>query len=47
MSASLRSSARSSTLCRESLTQYKVPVTIAFVPSLTISESGKLARHNA
>jgi acyl-coenzyme A synthetase/AMP-(fatty) acid ligase len=34
-------------LCRESLTQYKVPVTIAFVPSLTISESGKLARHNA
>src|SRR4051794_6971344 len=34
-------------LCRETLTQYKVPVAIAFVPSLTISESGKLARHNA
>ncbi len=34
-------------LCRESLTQYKIPVAISFVPSLTISESGKLARHNA
>jgi acyl-coenzyme A synthetase/AMP-(fatty) acid ligase len=34
-------------LCRESLTQYKIPVTISFVPSLTIAESGKLARHNA
>jgi acyl-coenzyme A synthetase/AMP-(fatty) acid ligase len=34
-------------LCRESLTQYKVPVAIAFVQSLTIAESGKLARHHA
>lgn len=34
-------------LCRESLTQYKVPVVISFVPSLTIAESGKLARHHA
>ena len=34
-------------LCRQSLTQYKIPVAIAFVPSLTISESGKLARQNA
>jgi acyl-coenzyme A synthetase/AMP-(fatty) acid ligase len=34
-------------LCRESLTQYKIPVAISFVPSLTIAESGKLARHNA
>jgi acyl-coenzyme A synthetase/AMP-(fatty) acid ligase len=34
-------------LCRESLTQYKIPVTISFVPSLTLAESGKLARPNA
>jgi acyl-coenzyme A synthetase/AMP-(fatty) acid ligase len=34
-------------LCRESLTQYKIPVAISFVPSLAIAESGKLARHNA
>jgi acyl-coenzyme A synthetase/AMP-(fatty) acid ligase len=34
-------------LCRENLTQYKIPVTISFVPSLAIAESGKLARHNA
>jgi acyl-coenzyme A synthetase/AMP-(fatty) acid ligase len=34
-------------LCRESLTQYKIPVMISFVPSLPIAESGKLARHHA
>ena len=34
-------------LCRESLTQYKVPVVISFVPSLAIAESGKIARHHA
>ena len=34
-------------LCRESLTPYKIPVAIAFVPSLAVAESGKLARHHA
>jgi len=34
-------------LCRDSLTRYKVPVAISFVPNLTIAESGKLARHHA
>src|SRR5262249_54451799 len=34
-------------LRRHSLPQYKVPVAISFVPSLAMSESGKLARHNA
>lgn len=34
-------------LCRESLTQWKVPVAVSFVPSLAITESGKLARPHA
>ena len=34
-------------LCRERLAQYKIPVVISFVPSLTVARSGKLARHNA
>src|ERR1043165_2342727 len=32
-------------LCRESLTQFKVPVAISFVPRLAMTNSGKLARH--
>jgi len=32
-------------LCRENLTQFKVPVAISFVPSLAMTGSGKLARH--
>jgi acyl-coenzyme A synthetase/AMP-(fatty) acid ligase len=32
-------------LCRENLTQFKVPVAISFVPSLAMTNSGKLARH--
>jgi len=34
-------------LCRESLSSYKVPSSINFIPSLTVAESGKLVRHNA
>lgn len=32
-------------ICRQRLTQYKVPVTIRFVSSLDVSPAGKLARH--
>lgn len=34
-------------LCRETLSAYKVPVAINFIPSLAVAESGKLVRHNA
>jgi acyl-CoA synthetase (AMP-forming)/AMP-acid ligase II len=33
--------------CRASLAPYKVPATIKFVPSLEITATGKLARHDA
>ena len=33
--------------CRENLEQHKVPVTLRFVPALTVNASGKLVRHNA
>jgi acyl-coenzyme A synthetase/AMP-(fatty) acid ligase len=32
-------------LCRENVSPYKVPAMIRFVPSLAVSESGKLLRH--
>ena len=32
--------------CRGSLAPHKVPAAISFVPALTISETGKLVRHN-
>jgi acyl-coenzyme A synthetase/AMP-(fatty) acid ligase len=32
-------------LCRENVAPYKVPAMIRFVPSLAVSESGKLLRH--
>jgi acyl-coenzyme A synthetase/AMP-(fatty) acid ligase len=34
-------------LCRESLSSYKVPAAINFIPALTVAESGKLVRRNA
>jgi acyl-coenzyme A synthetase/AMP-(fatty) acid ligase len=34
-------------LCRERLAQYKTPVIISFVPSLKVTRSGKLQRHDA
>ncbi len=34
-------------LCRARLAQYKVPVTIRFVPALAVAASGKLERHHA
>ena len=34
-------------ICREDLAAYKVPVSIYFVPALTLAESGKLMRHDA
>ena len=34
-------------LCRDGLAKHKVPATIRFVPALTVSASGKLARHHA
>ncbi len=34
-------------LCRARLAQYKVPVTIRFVPALPVAASGKLERHHA
>jgi acyl-coenzyme A synthetase/AMP-(fatty) acid ligase len=34
-------------LCREHVAPYKVPAMIRFVPSLAVSESGKLLRHGA
>jgi acyl-coenzyme A synthetase/AMP-(fatty) acid ligase len=34
-------------LCRARLAQYKVPVTIRFVPALSVAASGKLERHYA
>lgn len=33
--------------CRDSLSSYKVPAAINFVPSLAVAESGKLVRRNA
>jgi acyl-coenzyme A synthetase/AMP-(fatty) acid ligase len=33
--------------CNESLTRYKVPTAIRFVPALAIAETGKLARQHA
>jgi acyl-coenzyme A synthetase/AMP-(fatty) acid ligase len=33
--------------CRESLSAYKVPVAIRFVPALAVAETGKLVRPNA
>jgi acyl-coenzyme A synthetase/AMP-(fatty) acid ligase len=35
------------TLCRESLSAHKVPVSINFVPTLAVSETGKLIRRHA
>jgi acyl-coenzyme A synthetase/AMP-(fatty) acid ligase len=35
------------TLCRESLSSYKVPAAINFVPALAVAESGKMIRSNA
>ena len=35
------------THCRENLAQHKVPVTIRFVPALTMNATGKLVRQNA
>jgi acyl-coenzyme A synthetase/AMP-(fatty) acid ligase len=34
-------------LCRSSLTEWKVPVVVSFVPSLAMTEGGKLARSHA
>jgi acyl-coenzyme A synthetase/AMP-(fatty) acid ligase len=34
-------------LCRETLSTYKVPAIINFVPALTVAESGKMLRQNA
>jgi len=34
-------------LCRESLSSYKVPAAINFVPALAVAESGKMIRNNA
>jgi acyl-CoA synthetase (AMP-forming)/AMP-acid ligase II len=34
-------------LCRENVAPYKVPAMIRFVPTLAVSESGKLLRHGA
>ena len=34
-------------LCRGQLARHKVPAAVRFVPSLTLSASGKLARHHA
>jgi acyl-coenzyme A synthetase/AMP-(fatty) acid ligase len=34
-------------LCRESLSSYKVPAAINFIPALTVAESGKVLRRNA
>ena len=34
-------------LCRESLSSYKVPAAINFIPTLTVAESGKVLRRNA
>jgi len=33
--------------CRSTLPQHKVPVIISFVPTLSVGETGKLARHHA
>jgi acyl-coenzyme A synthetase/AMP-(fatty) acid ligase len=33
--------------CRETLSSYKVPSAVYFVPSLAIAESGKLVRRHA
>ena len=33
--------------CRDNLAQHKVPVTIRFVPALTMNATGKLVRQNA
>ncbi len=35
------------TLCRESLSSYKIPAAINFVPALAVAESGKMIRSNA
>jgi acyl-coenzyme A synthetase/AMP-(fatty) acid ligase len=35
------------TMCRESLSSYKVPAAINFVPALAVAESGKMIRTNA
>jgi acyl-coenzyme A synthetase/AMP-(fatty) acid ligase len=32
-------------LCRDGLTQHKVPTAIRFVPALAVAATGKLARH--
>ena len=34
-------------LCREGLTQHKVPTAIRFVPALAVAATGKLARSHA
>lgn len=34
-------------LCRESLSSYKVPAAVNFIPALTVAESGKIVRSNA
>ncbi|MGB7190173.1 MAG: fatty acid--CoA ligase family protein [Acidobacteriaceae bacterium] len=34
-------------LCRQTLSSYKVPTVISFCPDLTVAESGKLLRRNA
>ncbi len=34
-------------LCRKSLSSYKVPAAINFIPALTVAESGKVLRRNA
>jgi acyl-coenzyme A synthetase/AMP-(fatty) acid ligase len=34
-------------LCRETLSTYKVPAIINFVPALAVAESGKMIRQNA
>ena len=34
-------------LCRDGLTQHKVPTAIRFVPGLAVAATGKLARHHA
>jgi acyl-coenzyme A synthetase/AMP-(fatty) acid ligase len=33
--------------CRDNLAQHKIPVTIRFVPTLTMNATGKLVRQNA
>ena len=34
-------------VCRDRLPQHKVPAAIRIVPSLDVSATGKMARHNA